>query len=274
MKINNNKTPSQNEIRINENSESEQIIKETGNKRLRDALIRVGAAFIAAIILLSITSFSFIDLIKGPKETESLQSEEIGAFVKYKIYVILGTYANGEYALIPMDGKIVTVHFTKRYLESVDTIATESQNYFNGLQMFDKYVIVQGTADTLDEDLSTQMYDWFGNNKEWMVDKRVITDTSDYADYLSDSLLTVDTVNSQNQNFVFVLTGIAALLLLYAVVELLLMSVGFYLAKTPKAIGKDANTEAMSCINNEVNSENIDSLESDNQKDSKDSEEK
>lgn len=289
-----NETPSQSELKINGKSESELSNEKSGNKRLRNALIRISAAFLAAVVLISITSFSFIDLIKGPKETESLQGEEIGSFVKYKIYVILGTYANGEYALIPMDGKIVTVHFTKRYLESVETIKTESQNYFNGIQMFDKYVIVQGTVEALDEDLSTQMYEWFDSNKDWMVEKRVITDTSDYADYLSDSLLTVDTVNSLNQVLVFVLTGLAALLLLYDIVELILMAAGFYLVKpkndlveekaeTEKTMEVQADSafdtdidESLSseCINDENDSENIQSVDATTEKSSEKLEEK
>ena len=110
------------------------------NKKLRNALIRVGVALLVAIALLGVTKLSVVDLVKGAKESDAVQDEKIGSFVKRDVFVIVGfvdaksdeatatdtttetvTPANstsGEYALVPMGGKFVIVHFTKRYLES------------------------------------------------------------------------------------------------------------------------------------------------------------
>lgn len=213
------------------------------SKRLRKALIRAGSAFLASLCLLAVTKFSFIDLIRGPKEADVVQDEDIGAFVKRDIFAVVGYYdeqksgdkVTDKYALVPMGGKFVTVHFTKRYIESADAIYSETQNYIKGsLYTLDKYVVVDGTVEKLDDELSGKMYDWFSDNKQWLVDSQVIADTNDASEYLSDVVLSVDTVNSLNQTLVFIVTGLAALCLLYVIAELILMASGFYLDKPKK----------------------------------------
>lgn len=226
-------------------------------KKLHKALIRAGAALLAAIILLAVTKFSVIDLIKGAKEADTVQDEEIGTFVKRDVFAILGFLdaktddtastdtttdtsttgtltpaetASGEYALVPMGGKFVTVHFTKRYLESAYAIEAETYGYINGsVSTLDSYVKVEGSTEKISEDLSTKMYDWFALNKDWMVQAGVIADTDDNASYLSDVIWEVDTVNSMSETLVCVLTGVAGVCVLYVIVELVLMATGFYL---------------------------------------------
>lgn len=253
----NEKTNGHDQVLINGETETDIVGKEKMNKRLRNALYRVGGAFLAAIILLAITKFSFIDLINGPKETVDTESEEIGAFVKTDVYAIIGYYADqnfgdtivGEYALAPMNGKYVTVHFTKRYLESAGTVLSDTNNYLNGtLGTLDNYMIVQGTVEKLDEEHSTQMYEWFAQNADWMLEKQVITSADDYATYLTDTIITVDTVNSLNQNVVFALTGLAALCVLYILVELILMATGFYLSRSKKKSEIDTTNEEISSV--------------------------
>ena len=60
------------------------------NKRLRNALIRVGCALIAAAILLAVSKFSILDLKKGATKTDSAQNEEMGSFVKQDVTLLLG----------------------------------------------------------------------------------------------------------------------------------------------------------------------------------------
>ena len=217
------------------------------NTRLRKALLRAGAALLAALILLAVTGRSLIDLKKGATATNAIQDEELGSFVKCQVFAFLGFYdagadasgeasaetagaSTGEYALVPMSDKFVTVHFSKRYLQSATEIEKETYRFINGeISSFDKYVVVEGTTATLSEEMSTKMYDWFALNKDWMVQAGVITDTQDSADYLSDTVLEVDVVNSMSETLVFVLAALAAACVLYIIVELVLMATGFYL---------------------------------------------
>lgn len=212
------------------------------SKAMRSALFRAGAALIASILILAISKFSFLDLIKGPTESDSIQKEQAGAFVKRDIMAILGCYADssagisGKYALVPMGNQFVSVHFTGRYLNSASTIETDTIKYISGnIGSLDKYVKVQGTVGKLSDDLSGKMYDWITQNKDWLVKDGIVPNVDDYSKYVSDAVLEVDTVNSMNQNLVFVLTGLAALCLVYMLVELILMVLGFYRGKIAPA---------------------------------------
>lgn len=215
-----------------------------GNKRLRNAIIRMAAALITAAILLAITGFAPIMLLKGPKETEVIQNNEIGDFVVSDIFCILGFYADeknkadettGRFAVVPMNGELVSVHFTQRYLESADAVCNNTYDLINGkATALDKYVVAEGTVEKIGEDASSLMYDWFGINKDQLVEMRMIADIDDYSDYLSDYLLVVDTVNSYSETLVYITGIIAAMLLLYSIVEIILMSIGFYLPKPVK----------------------------------------
>ncbi len=234
-----------------ENSETSEktgessVSGECGNKKLRGAVIRMAAAVAAAVILLAITAFAPVMLLKGPEETEAIQNNEPGDFVYRDIYAILGFYADdkgksgetmGRYALVPMNGELVSVHFTKRYLESADAVCDNTYDFINGrAEKLDKYVTVEGTVEEIGEDASALMYDWFGANKAQLVEMRMIADTEDYSDHLSDYLLEVDTVKSHNETYVYVTGIIAAMLLLYAIVEIVLMASGFYLPRTAGA---------------------------------------
>ena len=230
------------------------------NKRLRNAAIRAGAALLAAIILLAGTKFAVIDLIKGAKESEAVQDEKIGTFVQTKIPLIVGFFdeekddsneetstsvtpadadaKKGEYAIVLMGTKFVTVHFTNRYLESSHAVETQTINYISGsVYTLDSYVKVEGTTQTISEDLSGKMYDW-------MVQAGFIPETGDYANYLSDVILEVDTVNGMSEILVFVMTGIAAACLLYIIVELILMATGLYLNEPKKKKADEENQDS------------------------------
>ena len=217
--------------------------KKPKNKKLNGALLRAGAAFLAAIILLVITSPSLIALMKGAEESESFQDEEIGSFVKRDIFAILGTYGDeeGQYAVVPMGGNLVTVHLTNRYLASAKEVESDTNDYISGsLSGLDRYFIVEGTTETISEEVSGQFYAWFDENKESLVQEGVLLDTDDNSVYLSDVIFEVDQVKSMSETLVFVLTGLAGLCLIYIVVEFILMAVGVYLPEEEKKAKKAA----------------------------------
>jgi len=214
------------------------------NRRANLALLRCVCALVLALALLWITDFSVFTMLKGPVESADIQTEEEGAFVFRDINFILGFYADdyskGEnspenYAVVPMGGKMVSVLFTDRYMESAQAVCENTYGYINGSTEPNKYVTVQGTVDMLTEAESKNMYDWFDLNKDQMVEIGLIRDTDDASEYLSDYVLVVDTVNGMGQNQVIALSVISALLLVYMLVEMVLMACGVYRWKEPKA---------------------------------------
>lgn len=215
---------------------------ETNEKKishgLKLAMIRAGAALLAAVLLLLGTGLSAFTLIKGADEPKTLLEVEEGAFVKRDVYAILGFFGEeikgsdkvtARYGIIPVDGKLATVRFSSRYLESAMAVQNSTYDFVNGkAESLDKYVSVQGTLTELSEDQSALLYDWFGLNKEQLVTMKLISDTDDYADYLADTVILVDTVNYKSQNLVIAMSILAALCLVYFATELVLMAVGFY----------------------------------------------
>lgn len=211
---------------------------------LRKALIRCAVALAAAIVLLAATRFSVFEIMKGPKETQSIESEEAGAFIKRDIYAIVGYSENeksgestvGEYAVVPMNGKFIVVHLPRRYLNAADNVLSETKAYVEGGSAgLDKYFVVDGTTAKLTDAQSKALNDWFTSNKDWLVQTHVIDSTGDAATYLSDSILEVDRINGMSQITVIVLSCIAGLLLAYIVLELILMACGHYLDDKRKA---------------------------------------
>lgn len=221
------------------------------NNRLKKALIRGLAAFVAALLLLGVTRLSIVNLLKGPTEIYDLHNAQQGDFVKFGVSAIMGLYdendASGEkgtYAILPMQGKFVTLRLSPRYLESAEAVKTQSLNFLNGASSdMDKYFMVEGTVKTLSEPLHDQLYRWFDGQKSWMQEIGLLPEVQDSSIYISNVVLEVDSVNGMNEGLVLAFTGLAALLLLYLLAELVLMASGFYLRKPRKKAEVQEGTE-------------------------------
>lgn len=228
------------------------VNKRKANRRTDLALLRCVCSLVLALALLWITDFSVFTMLKGPTESPDIQAEEQGAFVFRDINFILGfysgDYSKGENSLenigvVPMGGKMVSVLFTNRYMESAQAVCENTYGYINGSTEPNKYITVQGTVDMLMDDESRNFYDWFDYNKDQMVEIGLILDTDEAADYISDYILVVDTVNGMGQNTVIGLTVVSVLLLVYMLVEMILMACGVYRYKAPKAEAEGAEDE-------------------------------
>lgn len=222
-------------------------------KKFKAALISACALVVVAAILLAVTGFGIITLLKGPETVEDIQGMEQGSFVKYKNFAILDFYGEetaggqttGLYAMVPMGSRLVTVHYTQRYVDSVKTICDETAQYVNGeIAGLDHYVYAQGTVGTLTNDEETLMYDWYAENKAAMVQSGVIADTEDAAEYLTEEVLLVDTVGGMDQTLVIVLSAAAAAMLLAAIVLFLLLLLGVF---NEKAESEAEKHEGCSC---------------------------
>lgn len=220
------------------------------DKRPRYSVIRMASALLLAAMLLAVTGFTPIKMLRGPTETEAIQNNEIGDFVSRDINAILGFYADdinsggetiGRYAVVPMDGQFVSAHFTKRYLESADSVYASTNDYISGNSYLDVYVVVEGTVQMLSEESSGLMYDWFGKNRGELIASKMIADTDDYSDYLTDYVLMVDRVGRFTESSLSVLACLAGLFVLYAIIELFLMARGFYL---PREANVEENTNS------------------------------
>ena len=212
---------------------------------LKKALVRCGVALVIVIALLAATHFSIAAIIRGPANTSSISNEKEGAFIRRDIYAIVGysdtdksgETAVGQYAVVPMDGKFVTVHLPRRFLSSADAVLEETKNYIadSSSATLDKYFVVDGTVGKLSDAEKKKLSDWYASNKASLVQEHVIDETADETTYLSDTVLEVDQIDGMSEITVIVLSGIAGVFLVYLIVELILMACGFYLDDRIKA---------------------------------------
>jgi hypothetical protein len=142
---------------------------------------------------------------------------------------------------------LLQVHFTRRYLDSADAVCDATYDFINGnRETLDVYCAVEGTVAELDNDASGLMYDWFALNYDQLVEMNMIAETDDYADYVTDYVLLVDTVDGRSTAYVTTIGIISAALLAYAIVELTLILSGFYVklaAKRGNNAGKPEENE-------------------------------
>ncbi len=227
------------------------MTKTNDPKRERSAWIRCCVAVLLAVILLAVSGFGIFKMLGTPAdfasiempsdqtlepmgsadgETAMLPASQVGDYVQHEIFLLLANYAEGSrgdtvterYAVVPVSGKMVTFCFPQRWFESESAIYQATQDLLSGnTYSIDSYIRVTGTVAELPESVSTELYNWFGENKEWMEQGGLIPESDDYADVLSDLMVKVDYVGRFSQTVVVALTALAGLCLLYALYELI-----------------------------------------------------
>lgn len=208
--------------------------------RLRHALIRLIAAVLAAVILLAVSGFGVFKLLRGGKTFTAIDEVQAGDYVEHEVYLNLGYFASGyhgdsvteKYAVVPVNGQMVAFRFPTRWFDSADTIQTNTANLISGAaSTIDEYIRVTGTVKAMPEDVSSQLYSWFGENKDWMTQIGLVGEVEDYADILPDVVIYVDAVGFMSSGWVVAFSVVAALCLVYAIVVLVRIALKKY--RTP-----------------------------------------
>ena len=245
--------------------------------RVKKATIRLIAALLAALVLLAVSGFGIFKMFGTPKslaadysdmsyDVEGSAEEEpagaqVGDFVEHEVNLILKNYAEGtrgdtvieRYAVVPVQGKLVTFRFPQRWLESEQAIVDATQDLLNGAaQYIDKYIIVRGTVKALPESVSAELYSWFADNREWMQQGGLISSDQDAAASLADYMVSVDTVGKLPFGAVIACSAAAGLCLLYALYELIRILAKGYAVKQPEA---EAGSESEEDVESEADVE-------------------
>lgn len=230
--------------------------------RLRHALIRMIAGILAAVLLLAVSGFGVFRLLRGGDTFTTIDEVQPGDYVSRDVYLILGYFASGyrgdhvteQYAVVPIDGKMVAFCFPERWFESAGTILSNTQNLLTGnASTIDQYIRVAGTVKAIPEEASNQLYSWFGENKDWMTQAGMIGEVEDYADFLPEVVIQVDAVGSMSSGWVVALSIAAALCLVYAVIVLVRIALKKYrtpditveIAEESDAVADDAPAAAL-----------------------------
>lgn len=205
--------------------------------RLRHALIRLIAAVLAAVLLLALSGFGVFKLLRGGTAFTAIDEVQAGDYVEHDVYLNLGYFASGyrgetateKYAVVPVNGQMVAFRFPSRWFASADTIQRNTASLLSGTAYsIDQYIRVTGTVKAMPEDVSSQLYSWFGKTKDSLEQLGLIGEVEDYADILPDVMICVDTVGSLSCGWVVAFSVIAALCLVYAIVVLVRIALKKY----------------------------------------------
>lgn len=208
------------------------------NSRLTRAISRAVLAVLAAAAILTLTNFSVLQLIAGPKKAEDGAYLEAGDYVSLDIPLILGFYAQGSdssgevtsvYAAVPYNDVILSVRLPERYIESSRAILDNSEKYMLGLSSeLTQYITVEGSVSALGADATTCMNTWFSDNETWLVGLGYASGSGDYADSMLDIIIKADSVGGMSEWLVIALSAAAALLIIYAGYEIVRCLSGKY----------------------------------------------
>lgn len=187
------------------------------------------AALLVALILLALTRFAFVTLLKGPTDVNLASELTEGAYVSADISIDLGIYAekystsSGEasdrYILVPMGEMLVSVLLPERYFDSEAEIRSDTYDWINGkADSINRYILTIGTVRTLEEKEQTILYDWFSLNNEWMSEAGLVGEVGDFTNHLSEYVICVDEIGGMSAAWVYALSSVAWLLIVLALV--------------------------------------------------------
>jgi hypothetical protein len=219
------------------------MLEQRESKRRSRAILRGAAGICLALILLLVSGFGIIKVLRGPEAALEIDGMAPGTYVSTGVAAVMDFYCEGYrgdktlnlYAIVPEGDRYVTVIFPKRYFDSAGTIKENTYDLINGvISEVSQYVYVEGTVETLSEDALTKMYDWYSLNRSWMEEAGLVPVVEDVADVLSETAIRVDYIGHMNYVWVYILTTLALLSLLYGEIVLVRVALGKYTTQAPE----------------------------------------
>ncbi len=212
------------------------------NNRLIFALARAAAALIAAVILLGCTGWAFLYLLGEPEKIMDGAALTDGAYVTADVDYIMDICGvdraddTGEitayYAVTPIGTQFAVVRFPASDGETLESFEAETRLYLYGQQKtVSTHMSVTGMARTLPEDVSPLLSGWFLDVKNRMIGSGMIAEVQDYSIYLCPCMIDADSLGAVSAGAAVTMTVIAAVLAVYAVLEIVLILCGVYKKK-------------------------------------------
>lgn len=205
--------------------------------RVRMAHRRLGAALLGALLLLVITGFGFVTLLRGGQSIETIGTVRPGDYVRQDVDVILDNIAMGYrgetvkevYGVAPVNGKLYVFCFPKRWFASEAAVRQQTDAWLGAeIEQTDTYLRVSGTAKEIPDDVAAKARAWLARNEEAMRSVNLIPEGQATEDCVADCVIYVDRVGAMPFGTVILLTGAAFLLVLYALAVLLRIRVKGY----------------------------------------------
>ena len=202
------------------------------------AFLRAGLALVLAVAVVIVSGFAFVYQCKGPTAVQDgaqlAEERYVSTDVKW-IMDVCGEEVNSEgktlyyYAVAPVGNRFVLLRFGANMLDDLTALEKSTMDYLTGTSMaMDIHLPVRGMVEKAQPGAYSLLSEWFNNNIEWMNLAGVVGENPSASEYLANEVILVDQVGSMHYLASLGLSVLAALLVLYAVIELLLVASGFY----------------------------------------------
>ncbi len=202
------------------------------------AIVRAVAAVVAAFALLAGSGFGFIPLLRGPETVEEGAELQSGGFVKADVPFVMDIFgverrdsgkAVAYYAAVPIGNTFVAVRFPASEYENALAMEEATTDCLRGDRApMEIHLSVTGTTAVTDPAVAELLEKWFENNAQWMSSIGLITQVEDYSVYLGNITIESGRVGRLSFGACLAMTIAAAVLLVYAVLEFVLVGAGVY----------------------------------------------
>lgn len=207
-------------------------------KKRTFAILRAVAATVLAAGLLFATGFAPGLLLREPETVADGSELKNGAYVGAELTYIMDFCgvergplgrARAYYAVAPLGNKFVVVRFPAADLDNADALRKATQAFLRGESpTMDFSLSVSGMVTNMDGDLAQLFADWFNENGAWMSRAGVISEVSNYGEYLSGMVIDTGRVGNVSRPAAVGMSVGAAALIVYAAAELCLVGTGKY----------------------------------------------
>lgn len=219
-----------------EKTETEEVPEhgEPMPKKKKAAVVRCTVAAALTLALLLLTNFGAFHLLFGGRELTGANMVP-NRYLTFNMDTIIDYLAEdyksgsntvtGRYAIIPSNGEFIVVHLPERYLKDGDTIAVQTYNQLASGGDADKYFVVSGTVKAAPAEVIKKYDAWFNSNAIYMYQYGFIKSFDEKSiAYMVD----VDSTGLFGDTACIAISCAAALLLAYAVFELVRILMGKY----------------------------------------------
>ena len=200
------------------------------------ALARIGAAALAAVILLACSGWAFVCLLGSPETITQGEELEDGKYVAADVGFIMDICGverdkkSGEpvayFAVAPVGDQFVLIRFPAKDYDTYAALESETMGYLYGTQSgFSFHLNVTGMARGLDETSAALLSEWFAENGSWMSRSGLIAAVENYGTYLSGYMIDTGRVGSVTRGAGAAMSVIAAALIVYAAAEAVVLCV-------------------------------------------------
>ena len=210
-------------------------------RSLKKILPRSIAALVLAVILLAASGFGVFTLLSKPQALASVPEAELeGAYVSFDLSQVIASFASEgshrEFYILKLDeNKFMSLTASEKYFEKLALAASQSEDYYmNNSGILNKLGTCSGKVTALDEELYAYFTDWVDE-----VGVLITDESKSVQECCLQLTVELGAVNGRSNTLIWVLSGIALALILYAAAEIVMVLTGVYSRKLKDVVGED-----------------------------------